>query len=166
MNVKGYIDSGILEAYVLGIASEAEVEELLHIKQRYPEVQEALTSLEIDMETMAMKMAITPPPNLWKRIEKEVSDIIPAPQARVVKHGGGFNGQQYNNTSSQPDGQQFIEVEGSSSHMRIHKSWKWVFAAVFVLGKIFLAFAIYFYLENRQAREEIRQLKTEMKIRN
>jgi hypothetical protein len=31
------------------------------------------------------------------------------------------------------------------------------------LGKIFLASAIYFYLENRQAREQINELKLELK---
>jgi predicted MFS family arabinose efflux permease len=47
--------------------------------------------------------------------------------------------------------------------MRIHKIWRWVFAAVFVLGKIFLGFAIYFYLENRQAQLQLKELKTELR---
>jgi uncharacterized protein YpmS len=47
--------------------------------------------------------------------------------------------------------------------MRIHKNWKWVFAAVFILGKIFLAFAIYFYLENRQTQLQLNDLKTELR---
>jgi uncharacterized protein YpmS len=46
--------------------------------------------------------------------------------------------------------------------MRVHKTWKWVFAAVFVLGKIFLACAIYFYLENRQAQQQVKELKSEL----
>jgi predicted MFS family arabinose efflux permease len=47
--------------------------------------------------------------------------------------------------------------------MRVHKVWRWVFAAVFILGKIFLAAAIYFYLENRQAQENIKELKQQLR---
>ena len=160
MNVRDYIESGILETYVLGLASEEEAHELQQVKIQHPEVQQALNELEIDIERLAVNMAIVPPPMIWERIEKEVNNIIPAPEMRVAKPGNG----QYTYTPPQSNGQQFIEVEGSSSHMRIHKSWKWVFAAVFVLGKIFLACAIYFYLENRQAQEQIKELKGELKL--
>lgn len=158
MVVKEYIESGILETYVMGVASEAEVKELLYLKSRYPEISLALQDLEEDMERIAQNMAITPPPAIWNKIEEQINDLIlyPESEPEVFKHKIDQQ------TSSKP-GQQYIEVESESTHMRIHKNWKWVFAAVFVLGKIFLGFAIYFYLENRQAQEQIKELKTEVK---
>lgn len=159
MNVKSYIESGILETYVLGLASEAEVQELLRYKEEYPEVLQALTGLETDMERLAGSMAVTPPPRIWQRIEKDIEEIARIPETKIVKTGNGQN----NHTSNGTNGQQFIEVEGQSSHIRVHRAWRWVFAAVFILGKIFLICAIYFYLENRQAQEQIQQLKTELK---
>ena len=159
MNVKAYIESGILETYVLGLASEAEVQELLRYKEAHPEVQLALAELETDLEHLASLMAVTPPPAIWQRIEKDIDEITRIPEAKIVKTGNG----QHTHTSNGSNGQQFIEVEGKTSHIRVHRAWRWVFAAVFVLGKIFLICAIYFYLENRQAQEQIQQLKTELK---
>lgn len=57
----------------------------------------------------------------------------------------------------------FLEVNGPSSHMRVHKTWRWILAAIFILGKIFLGFAIFYYLESKQAHEQIQELKMELK---
>jgi len=58
---------------------------------------------------------------------------------------------------------EYIDVDSKSSHMRVHKMWRWIIIAIFILGKVFLAFAIFFYLENRQIKEEISDLKSELK---
>ena len=156
--IQEYIDSGILETYVMGIASEEEVKELLRMKAKYPEVNEALHMLELDMERVASYMAITPPPNTWNKINDEINGLTQRPEFAPEKYTHKVNG---NGHQTADNG--YIEVEGASSHMRIHKNWRWVFAGVFVLGKIFLCFAIYFYLENRQAQQQIMELKTEMR---
>jgi len=44
----------------------------------------------------------------------------------------------------------------------VHKIWRWLFIGGFILGKIFLGFVIYFYLENRQLKQEISKLKTQL----
>lgn len=162
MNVQEYIESGILEAYVLGSASEAETRELLYLKGRYPQIQQALTELEQDMESMAERMAVPPPPMLWNRIEDEIEELVKRPQTGPVQFRHGNNG--HGNGHAGADGHnQFIEVEAQNSYMRVHKAWKWILITIFVLGKIFLGFAIYFYLENRQAQQQIQELKSEMK---
>jgi hypothetical protein len=162
MNIANYIESGILETFVMGAASDDETKELMYMKARFPEVSEALKQLEVDMERIAQTMAITPPPNTWNKIEQEINDIIlrdkTEPEKFTQRDYDEFNEKKtYNN------GHQYIEVEAESSHMKIHKNWKWVFAAIFVLGKIFLGFAIYFYLENRQAQQQLQELKTELR---
>ncbi|NCD68744.1 hypothetical protein [Mucilaginibacter agri] len=159
MNIKEYIDSGALEAYVLGSASEKEARELLDYKERYPEVKQALFELEVDMERIAQAMAIKPPPTAWQKIEDNLNELIkPEPHTLRLKEHGPKK-EEY----KKPREQQFIEVEAESNLMRINKAWKWVFAAVFVLGKIFLGFAIYFYLENRQAQKQLDEMKIEMR---
>jgi hypothetical protein len=157
--IKQYIESGILETYVMGIATEEEQKELLRMKEGHPEVREALYQLELDMEKVAGKMAIIPPFDTWDKIEREIDELMARPEIQVepfTHNGKQFNGQKAN-------GNQYIEVESESNLMRIHKNWRWVFAAVFVLGKIFLGCAIYFYLENRQAQQQIIDLKTEVR---
>lgn len=160
VKINEYIESGILEAYLLGSASESEKKELLYLKAKHPQIQNALYHLETDMEYMAQMMAINPPPAVWNRIETEINELVKTPQfnALTVDDTPGRNNKKGHKS---PD---FIEVEGSSSHMRIHKLWRWVLLGIFILGKIFLAFAIYFYLQNRQQDDQIKQLKAEIEL--
>lgn len=157
-HIEQYINSGILEAYLTGAATPDEEREILYYKEKYPQVNEALQQLETDLEIMARSMAITPPPAMWNKIEAEIDDLI----AREKTAPKPFS-EPLENTYNRPGtGPQYIDVEAQTSHIRIHKTWKWVFAAVFILGKIFLIAAIYFYLENRQAQQQIKELKSEI----
>ncbi|GGE53159.1 hypothetical protein EV200_102386 [Pedobacter psychrotolerans] len=158
MKIKEWIESGIMETYVMGVATEQEIEQVISLKKQYPEFEQELAKLEYDMEMLAQGMAILPPPGILSKIQHEVNEIQLREQ-KVEK----FTAREH--TSSQDDTRKdrYIEVESESNHMRIHKAWRWVFAAVFVLGKIFLGFAIYYYLENRQAKEQIEELKMEIK---
>jgi hypothetical protein len=158
--MKDFIESGILEAYVIGSATPEEEHEVLYMIRRYPEVNSALKALEADIEELARHMAITPPPGAWDKIEQQINELMVRPQILPFKNG--FH-QQKTNSSDFDKRDQYIQVEAESNFMRVHKTWKWVFAAVFVLGKIFLICAIYFYLENRQAQQQILELKTELK---
>lgn len=159
VKINEYIESGVLESYVLGSASAAEAEELLSLKAKHPEISDALRELEIDLERIAQHMAITPPPGTWGKIEDSVKELIRAreTEAYVVavppekdKHKGRRGGQ-------------FIEVEAESNQMRVHKVWRWILAAIFILGKIFLGFAIYFYLSSRENEAKIEKLQIELK---
>ena len=158
MNTQEYIESGILETYVMGSASEQETRELLKYKEQYPEIQQALTDLELDLEYIAQSMAIIPPPGMWTKINNGITGLIetPNPEPLLRKRERAYQ-------SDRTEKEKYIEVESESTYMRVHKNWKWVFAAVFVLSKIFLIAAIYYYLENRQAQEQIQELKTELK---
>lgn len=156
--IEQYINSGLLEAYVIGAATPDEELELIRLRNQYPEVKYALQQLENDFEHMAKSMAISPPTGTWNKIEDEINGLIT--RAKTIPEIHDIPEPNYARVNN---GQQYLEVEAESSHMRIHKNWKWVFAAIFVLGKIFLACAIYFYLENRQAQQQILELKQEMR---
>lgn len=160
MNIQKYIESGILEAYVLGSASDEEARELLLYRERYPAVKNALEELEIDLEHIAEMMAISPPPGTFSKIEAEINDLVNVPEVEPLrlKDPNERNGRDYGRSNRD----QYIEVEAENNYMRVHKTWKLVFAAVFILSKVFLAFAIYFYLENRQAQQQIQQMKAEL----
>ncbi|AMR30377.1 hypothetical protein A0256_02560 [Mucilaginibacter sp. PAMC 26640] len=160
-----YIDSGILEAYVTGSATEAETRELMYMKVKYPEVNFALQQLELDMENLARHMAVAPPARTWDKISDTIDELILRPEYNPEAFNAEKEDNNHNNFN-QNSGPHFIEVEAESNHMKVHKAWKWVFAAVFVLGKIFLGCAIYFYLENRQAQQQVQELKTELRQLN
>ena len=76
MKIKNYIESGILEAYVMGSASETETQELLLLKEQHPEVANALFDLELDLERLAQQMSINPPPGTLTKIEDAIGDLV------------------------------------------------------------------------------------------
>lgn len=160
-----YIESGALEAYVMGSASDEEVKELMYMKSNYPEVNFALQQLELDMEHIAQHMALTPPARTWDKISETIDELIVRPVNDPEQYQTDQEDRNFKNfnTGNKHSGPHYIEVESESRTMNISKTWKWVFAAVFVLGKIFLGCAIYFYLENRQAQQQINDLKTELR---
>lgn len=163
MEIKKILESGLLETYVLGIATEEEVDRVLLLKKQSPEFADALTRLELDMELLAQNMAVQPPTGIIEKIEKELNEI--QLKERALKPIPEFDRSQHDSGEQNKRGQ-YIEVESQSNQMRINKAWRWIFAAVFILSKIFLATAIYFYLENRQAQEQIKELKLELHQKN
>ena len=68
MDIQAYITSGIIEAYVLGLASPDEVREVEMYATQYTEVKKALTDFEIALESQAMESAIQPPVYLKQKI--------------------------------------------------------------------------------------------------
>ena len=72
MNTQEYISSGIIESYVLGLASEEERREFEQMWAHYPEVLEARTAFELALEKQAMENAITPPVDLKNKIAEQI----------------------------------------------------------------------------------------------
>lgn len=59
-NLKAYIESGVLELYVLGDLSPEEALQVEEMAAQYPEVKSELTAIEIAMENYAMENAVAP----------------------------------------------------------------------------------------------------------
>ena len=68
MNIQAYIESGIIESYVLGLADADESAELEMLCRQHPEIQAALTNFETQIEKQAFNNAIAPPPELKDRL--------------------------------------------------------------------------------------------------
>lgn len=80
MNVKEYISSGIVESYVLGLASAEEHAEFETMCRQYPEVLQARISFEEAMEKQAFQNAVTPPPAL----KQQIMDTALRTEAKVI----------------------------------------------------------------------------------
>jgi anti-sigma-K factor RskA len=74
VNVKEYISSGIVESYVLGLASEAERQEFEAACQQYPEVLEARLHFEEALEQKLLREAVPLPPSLKQTIEASLEE--------------------------------------------------------------------------------------------
>lgn len=79
MNVQEYISSGIIESYVLGLASAEERSEFESMCSQHPEVLQAKMAFEEALEKAALQNAIAPPADLKEKILNKVQ-----PLAKIV----------------------------------------------------------------------------------
>lgn len=63
-DIKAYIESGILELYVIGDLDEEQIREVEDLAVRHPEIREELNAIQLSMEKYAAQHAITPTPNI------------------------------------------------------------------------------------------------------
>lgn len=75
MDIQQFISSGIIEAYVLGMASDEEVRELESLSAQHPEIAAAIEEAQQSMESFAMLHAVEPPAGMkdqiWAALEQE-----------------------------------------------------------------------------------------------
>lgn len=62
MDVQNYLESGVLEAYCLGMLSDEEQAYLIQMTMLYPDIKAELTAVELSLENMAAAHAIEPNP--------------------------------------------------------------------------------------------------------
>ncbi|MGZ5246179.1 MAG: anti-sigma factor [Flavitalea sp.] len=72
MNIQEYISSGIVEAYVLGLAEPQEALEFEQLCSQYPEIQEAREAFELSLEKQAIAHAVAPDRSVRSRIFAEL----------------------------------------------------------------------------------------------
>ncbi len=86
MDIQAYIQSGIIESYVLGLATEQESAELISLCAQHPEIKKAVEDFEISIEQKAFENAVTPPSEIKNKIfsnlqneflEKKETPVIP-----------------------------------------------------------------------------------------
>lgn len=74
---KAYIESGILELYVLGQLTVEEQREVEAMAARYPEVKQEIAAIEIAMEQYALKHAVAPSENLKDKLFNQLNSAAP-----------------------------------------------------------------------------------------
>ena len=70
MDIQQFLNSGILEKYVLGLASAEEMEYVERMTKEHPEVNAHICKMQNCMEEYAEMHAIRPPSQLKNRILK------------------------------------------------------------------------------------------------
>ncbi|MGB3183424.1 MAG: anti-sigma factor [Cyclobacteriaceae bacterium] len=68
MNLQDWINTGIIEAYVLGDLTDQEVREVEAMADRHPEVRDEIHSVSLTFEELARKSAVAPPAGMRDRI--------------------------------------------------------------------------------------------------
>ncbi|MNK88636.1 Anti-sigma-K factor rskA [compost metagenome] len=104
MNIEEYISSGILESYILGLASPEEASILECVMKNNAEVKTALEEAQKTLEDLATAQAITPPDDLqtkiWARLQDDQnSEIVKLEAEKIEKKIIGINPEIYPNKS-------------------------------------------------------------------
>jgi len=153
VNIELYLQSGIVESYALGLATPLEAAEFEQLLPHYPELKESLSDFEYQLELFAIDSEVPPPPGTKERIEARLREIPALPEIREDKGRG---------SRRQKRTGEYIPVEVSSPYIRVHKRWRTFFIAVFILSKILLGLAIYYYLEYRHTQKHVQQLEEQL----
>jgi anti-sigma-K factor RskA len=72
VNVQEYIESGIIESYVMGLANESEKAEFEQYCTQSPELVEARRKFEDKLEAYASRNAVPPPPEVKMKVLEAV----------------------------------------------------------------------------------------------
>ena len=154
MKTYNYLKDGILEAYLLGLTTEKEKEEVEQLLATDKDVLVELNELETDMEAYFLRNAVPPPPSIREAVslrisETEIKKWKEVPHSRTSQESA----------ETRSNEQSYVHVEVDDTHIRVHKYWRPAFIAVFVLSKIFLILGLYYYFKASSQAEEIIRLK-------
>ena len=130
MNIQEYISSGIVESYVLGLASPEERAEFEQMCIQYPELVEARNNFELALEAHARRNTSRPPQEVKEKIWSAI---------------------QHTSTKSS----KIVKIEPAK---RRSTGLAWIAAASIVLFLIAGYFAISFYNRNRDLQNSNKNL--------
>lgn len=118
------------------------MDELQQMRRLYPSLNAEVMAVERRMEKTALAEAVLPSPHLKQRIFQHINwrdKIPPDDKSRYT----------------------FINIHSKDEqHITVHKWWRLFFIITFILSKICLFFAIYFFLKYQQSRERKTELQS------
>jgi len=145
MDTKEYIQSGAIEAYVLGLATEHEVAEIEKLSREYAEIKKAIHDFEISLENGAFENAVDPPGYVKSSLERRLAnEFYRIEEPTTIRELG----------TTRPDNVRSLPARKISF-------WKYLAAACVVLLVGSTALNFYFYSGFRDSNEKYQALLTE-----
>lgn len=137
MDASRFISSGLIEAYVSGLATSNEIKELERGMTQYPEVAAAVNDCQLDMEQYVTLQAKTPPAELKQRILHVIVN------EEAARESGTF--------TSATETEEFPETK-----VYVSSSWRWIAAAaiLLLLGSLLLNYVFFGQINDYKGRYE------------
>jgi len=132
VNIQEYISSGIIESYVLGLASAEERIEFEQMCAQYPELVEARNNFELAVEAQARKNASSPTAGVKEKIWAAIKET---------------------DSSNTP---KIITMEPTT---RRSSGWGWVAAASIILFLVAGYFAFTYYSQTKELKNSNDELR-------
>jgi hypothetical protein len=153
LNTKELIESGILESYVLGLATEEEQHEINQNVLTNSGFADYLVTFEKNVQGYFLQNAV-PPPTAVREIIQRRTGKTDIEKAGVHTY--------YNISEDTKKKETFLDIEVNDTYIKVHKWWRPAFVAIFILSKIFLIAGLYYYFKASSQQEEIEKLKIEI----
>jgi anti-sigma-K factor RskA len=144
VNTREYIQSGIIESYVLGMASPAEAAELEQLCLQYPEIKQALTNFELALEANTLAKAVAPPPHLKQQIFTALQSEFISEKNKVVEKT-----------------QALVTPLNETPVVKMNQSSRFLAAASIILLVISGGMNIYFYSKFKETTQQYQALVLE-----
>jgi anti-sigma-K factor RskA len=178
MNTKEYIESGIIESYVLGATTVGESAEVETLALQYPEIQAEIESVSNTFESYILQYEKEPPAFLKDKIMAEIfSEPLSADRFQAAVHGGqatvaseqlaGDSNQTINSeqllVNSKQIGEnprEIVSLSGASAPQRsiFRMAASWVLLAVSIAGNI------WFFKNWKNSEEKVVALETQNQV--
>lgn len=149
MDTKVYIESGIIESYVLGLATDEEATELEQFCQQYIDIKHAVEDFQLFIEKQAFENAVAPPSDIRNKLMTTLSDEF-AKEEDDNKTGAPVISMMEDHTSG----------AGNIKTKRIG-FWKYIAAASVILLVASAALNFYFYSNYQSANTKYQALLTD-----
>lgn len=151
MNKQEFIESGVLESHLMGLATEAEEEQVREMMLSDRSLSVYVSDLESDIRRYFDSGSVPPP--------EAVREIIQLRSFREKKQTAEQS------TNGPVNTTKYLDVEVNDTHIKVHKYWRPAFIAVFILSKIFLIAGLYFYFKSISQEAELQKIKMEYQQR-
>ncbi|WP_308006452.1 anti-sigma factor [uncultured Chryseobacterium sp.] len=149
MNTKEYISSGIIESYILGLASPEEAGILECVMKNNAEVKTAFEEAQKTLEDLATAQAVAPPADLKSKIWNKIQQEQIAEEEKPV-----FSA---DIPAAKP--QEEIRIQGSNN-------WKVFAVAASVLLLVSVGGNIFWMNSQKETKEAIAKMETEKNAQN
>jgi anti-sigma-K factor RskA len=172
MNTKEYIESGIIESYVLGVTTVGESAEVERMALEYPEIQAEIESVSNTLENYALQFEKEPPAFLKDKIKAKLfSEPISADRFQAAVHGGqttvaneqlaGDSGQlAVNSKQIDENPREIVSLNDKSTPQRsiFRMAASWVLLALSIAGNI------WFFKNWKNSEEKLVALETQNQV--
>ncbi|SHM33138.1 hypothetical protein SAMN05444266_107420 [Chitinophaga jiangningensis] len=143
MNIKEYIDSGIIERYLLGLATPEQEAELQYLREIYPVLRREAEAVELRLETMVFEEAVKPPPAIKTRVMDEI---------REPYSHESYNGRNYTNNNNDT----YIHLNpGWKRQITVSVWWRCAFIAMCVALMALAATTLYLHNQVQRLQDVI-----------
>ncbi|SEW07642.1 hypothetical protein [Chitinophaga arvensicola] len=137
MNISNYIESGIIERYLLGLTSPEQEEELLQLRRIYPLLDLEVTAAELRIEDKLMEEGTMPPAVLKEAILQQIRPD----KEWDNRSWTGYNSHEHTNTHHT-----YIPIEPFwNRRISVSMWWRCAFIAMTVLTMSLAASTWHFY---------------------